>query len=169
MAANYYNNESNNQQHDDNIEIITINPQVDKDLYQEEKNLRLEVLLLPTGRTEWWHRDHISKHIVAVTARSRVVVGCVLLVWGEDERKNKTAILCQMAVSESYRCQGIGRRLVAKCESIAREEGGIERIYLHARLTAAKFYENCGYVKQGSIFEEVGLLHIAMVKTLDVS
>jgi predicted GNAT family N-acyltransferase len=155
---------STSQEQFDNIAIKTIEPLIDKELYQQEKSLRLEVLLLPTGRTEWWHRDSISKHIVALNDQ-HFVVGCVLLVLGGEERQKNTAILCQMAVSEPYRSHGIGKRLVAKCESIALEQG-IARIYLHARLTATKFYENCGYKRQGEIFEEVGLPHIAMVKTL---
>lgn len=152
------------QEEFDNIAIKTIKPQQDQELYQQEKNLRLEVLLLPTGRTEWWHRDSFSEHVVALNDR-HLVVGCVLLVLGDEEKRKNIAILCQMAVSEPYRSHGIGQRLVAKCESIALEQG-IAQIYLHARLTAVKFYENCGYKRQGELFEEVGLPHIAMVKTL---
>jgi predicted GNAT family N-acyltransferase len=147
-----------------NIAIKRIKPLIDKELYQQEKILRLEVLLLPTGRTEWWHRDSISEHIVALNDQ-QLVVGCVLLVLGDEERQKNTAILCQMAVSEPYRSHGIGKRLVAECESTALEQG-VARIYLHARLTATKFYENCGYKRQGEVFEEVGLPHVAMVKTL---
>ena len=146
-----------------NIEIITIDPQVDGDLYLKEKRIRLDILLLPTGRTEWWGRDSISKHIQAVSNND--IVGCVLLVLGNDERNKKTAVLCQMAVLEPFRSQGIGKKLVAKCEQIGREEG-MERICLHARATAVGFYEKCGYKTEGSLFEEVGLAHINMVKTI---
>jgi N-acetylglutamate synthase-like GNAT family acetyltransferase len=110
---------------DSDIEIILINPELDKCLYQEEKEIRLKILLLPTGRSEWWSRDFISKHILARHGKS--IIGCALLVLGEEEKRLKTAILCQMAVDVSFRFRGVGKRVVKMCEEIALNEG-IERI-----------------------------------------
>jgi predicted GNAT family N-acyltransferase len=50
-------------------------------------------------------------------------------------------------------------------EEVARQRG-FDRIVLHARDTAVAFYLRLGYQLEGEPFEEVGILHRRMAKTL---
>jgi GNAT superfamily N-acetyltransferase len=71
----------------------------------------------------------------------------------------------QIAVVPESQRQGIGRALVEYSEAWARN-AGYRRMILHARETAAAFYEKLGYAKVGDRFVEVTLYHWAMEKRL---
>jgi predicted GNAT family N-acyltransferase len=47
----------------------------------------------------------------------------------------------------------------------ARERGYREAV-LHAQTSAAAFYSRAGFVSRGVMFEEVGIPHIEMVRSL---
>jgi hypothetical protein len=69
----------------------------------------------------------------------------------------------QVAVDESRQRSGIGTALVAAAEQAARDMG-YAQIVLHARMSAAGFYEKLGYEREGEPFDEVGIAHVAMCK-----
>lgn len=71
----------------------------------------------------------------------------------------------QMAVVESSRGSGCGRNLITAAETLLHQEGCLNCI-LHARLSAAGFYEKLGYQPEGEEFTEVGIPHIRMHKLL---
>lgn len=71
----------------------------------------------------------------------------------------------QVAVEEKRQHCGIGASLVAAAERLAHEQG-YEWMTLHARETAAGFYEKLGYATEGDPFVEVGIPHRAMVKLI---
>lgn len=73
--------------------------------------------------------------------------------------------LRQMCVDAERRGAGLGSDLVRFAEAWARGRG-FTTIELHARLVARPFYERLGYRTVGEMFEEVGLPHVAMEKTL---
>lgn len=89
------------------------------------------------------------------------LVGCVVL----KPLDNRQVRLRQMAVAEGFQRRGIGRRLVTYAESFLRRQGYRE-IVLHARQTAAGFYEALGYAEEGERFTEVGIPHFRMRKEL---
>ena len=70
-----------------------------------------------------------------------------------------------MAVSPLCQGQGIGRQLVLELERKAKE-CLFESIVLHARQVAFPFYEKLGYAFISDLFEEVGIPHRAMTKSL---
>jgi predicted GNAT family N-acyltransferase len=70
-----------------------------------------------------------------------------------------------MAVRASARRQGTGSRLMQKADAIASQTGARE-IVLHAQLTARDFYRRLGYREEGEQFEEAGIPHVAMRKTV---
>ena len=72
-------------------------------------------------------------------------------------------ILQRMAVLDDY--QGQGRILLKEAEDFAQEQG-FKSISLHAQLGALKFYLNNGYQEVGQIFEEAGIQHITVEKSL---
>ena len=76
-----------------------------------------------------------------------------------------TVRLRQMAVSSGLQGKGIGRVLIQFAENIARDRG-YKTITMHARKTAAGFYEKLGYKIVGAEFTEVTLPHYTMEKKL---
>jgi ribosomal protein S18 acetylase RimI-like enzyme len=87
--------------------------------------------------------------------------GCCLLT------KTGTGILRlrQMAVISGLQGKGIGRALLQFAENIARDMG-YKKITMHARKTAAGFYERLGYKITSEEFEEVSIPHYFMEKNL---
>jgi len=73
--------------------------------------------------------------------------------------------LRQMAVLESEQSKGLGKGLVQRSEEWACDRQ-FTSIELHAREYACGFYERLGYEKVGDVFEEVGLPHFKMTKTI---
>ncbi len=71
----------------------------------------------------------------------------------------------QMAVDESFQGTGCGRNLITAAEGLLRKNGFVTAT-LHARITAASFYEKLGYHREGEEFAEVGIPHIQMSKSL---
>jgi predicted GNAT family N-acyltransferase len=71
----------------------------------------------------------------------------------------------RMAVERRLRGAGVGRRLLAGAEEIARA-GGADRMLLHAQTAARGFYESSGYVPEGDVFMEAEIEHIRMSKPL---
>ncbi len=88
------------------------------------------------------------------------LVGCVML----HAVDAATAKLRQFAVSPNLQGGGIGSKLLAMFEREALA-AGYKNVHLSARETAVNFYRKHGYDTQGEGYVQVGLPHIAMVKT----
>ena len=71
----------------------------------------------------------------------------------------------QVAVSNDFQKQGLGKKLVIYAENYAREKG-YKTMYLHARKVASGFYLALGYEIVGDEFKEVNIPHFAMQKKL---
>ncbi|WP_339104882.1 GNAT family N-acetyltransferase [Haloterrigena salinisoli] len=72
----------------------------------------------------------------------------------------------RVAVLESHREAGVGRAVMAALEEQAQREG-LESLKLHAQTRAAGFYRSLGYERYGEEFEEAGIPHVAMRKSLE--
>ncbi|KDE58392.2 acetyltransferase [Halostagnicola sp. A56] len=72
----------------------------------------------------------------------------------------------RVAVLESYRGTGVGRALMDALESKAASTG-LETLKLHAQTRAAGFYRGLEYERYGETFEEAGITHVAMKKSLE--
>jgi predicted GNAT family N-acyltransferase len=69
----------------------------------------------------------------------------------------------RMAVLATHRGHGIGRVVL----DVLEREGarrGVREFRLSAQLRAAPFYERAGYTREGEVYDEVGIPHIAMSK-----
>lgn len=73
--------------------------------------------------------------------------------------------LGRMAVARSHRRTGAGRRLLAAAEHLARERGA-GQILLHAQRQAEEFYAACRYRPEGPTFDEEGIPHVRMRKSI---
>ena len=120
--------------------------------YEETVRLRQRILRDPLGLVLDTSGDGGRTFFVAID--DGVVVGTVAL---EGHR------LRAMAVERQTR--GVGRQLVARLEEEARARS-LERIELHARVTARGFYAKLGYLEEGPEFTEVTIPHVLMGKAL---
>ena len=102
-------------------------------------------------------RDTLSEtYLDAVAIRNTVFVK------GQDLTQ---VTLQRMAVLDDYQGQGLGSILLKEAEDFAQEQG-FKSISLHAQLGALKFYLNNGYQEVDQIFEEAGIQHITVEKSL---
>jgi predicted GNAT family N-acyltransferase len=123
--------------------------------------LRHEILRRPLGLVfdpEIFRQECDDWHIVAM--HDDWVVGCMILTVKETLVKMR-----QVAVESSLQNRGIGARMVEFAEQISMDRGATEMV-LHARDTAMSFYLKLGYSIVGDGFEEVGIPHHAMRKSL---
>jgi predicted GNAT family N-acyltransferase len=70
----------------------------------------------------------------------------------------------RVAVLESRRDEGWGDALMDAVEDAASEH--YDELYLHAQLPAAGFYDHRDYQREGDEFEEAGIPHVAMRKSV---
>ena len=70
-----------------------------------------------------------------------------------------------MAVLKGYRGQTLGQQLMTYVLKYAKQQE-IERVTLHAQLTAKTFYAKLGFQEEGEIFDEAGIEHITMTQKL---
>ncbi|QDH21479.1 GNAT family N-acetyltransferase [Saccharibacillus brassicae] len=136
--------------------------------YELALKLRDEVLRRPLGLSiadDDLSGEEAALHIGAFARRrggaeARLVGTLLLRAAGEGALQMK-----QVAVDEALRGTGTGRQLVRFAEALAARQGYGE-IVLHARETAAPFYDKLGYAREGERFEEIGIPHYSMRKPL---
>lgn len=129
--------------------------------YTQSVALRYEVLRKPLGLVfdpSIFSQELHDFHLVA--KKGDWVVGCMILTKNGESMKMR-----QVAVDPQCQRVGIGAKLVAHAERIAIGQETKE-IILHARDTALTFYLSLGYEIVGEGFEEVGIPHHAMRKSL---
>ncbi|MEQ7194773.1 GNAT family N-acetyltransferase [Enterococcus avium] len=78
----------------------------------------------------------------------------------EDER---VARIGRVATLKDYRGKQLGSRVVNSLEALAKEKQ-IERLLIHAEITAAGFYEGLGYCSVGKPYDEDGVPCITLEK-----
>lgn len=134
--------------------------------YRDMVALRDAVLRKPLGLTftEAYLQQEINDWLIGcyLTENDReLLAGCCILTPVSDT----TVQLRQMAVAPEFQGRGIGSSIIAFAEQQAVSNGFTE-LMMHARKTAAGFYEKLGYKIHGDEFMEVGILHYEMKKKL---
>ena len=109
---------------------------------------------------EWDSADAGSLHAVAYN-RFGAALGTGRLL----EHVPGVAKIGRMAVRQSVRGSGVGRAVLDALVGAARQRGDREAI-LHAQLSAAPFYVRAGFNARGPAFEEAGIPHVEMVRSL---
>ena len=71
----------------------------------------------------------------------------------------------RMAVVKEWRRRGVGADLLGALVEEARRRG-FREVKLSAQLQAAEFYRAHGFVAEGKVYEEAGILHQAMRRSL---
>jgi N-acetylglutamate synthase-like GNAT family acetyltransferase len=130
--------------------------------YLQMVQLRTDILRKPLGLTFTPEELEKEKEEILIAAfEEEKILGCCMLI----KLDNTCVRLRQMAVLNNLQGKGIGRALMQFAENIARDLG-YQRITMHARKTAAGFYQKQGYQLSGEEFEEVTIPHYVMEKFL---
>ncbi len=130
--------------------------------YQNSLALREDILRLPLGKklSNIDTGDDGQQLHFGMFDQSKLIA-CVVI----KPLDNLQVKLRQMAVTNDYQGQSIGRQLIQKTETTLQQKG-FNRIELNARKVALGFYEKLGYVTQGDYFLENGIEHIKMMKRI---
>lgn len=72
----------------------------------------------------------------------------------------------RVAVRQAHRGEGWGRRLVERVEVLAAERG-FDSLVLHSQTAVEGFYEMLGYRTTSDVFEDAGIPHVEMEKSLE--
>jgi ribosomal protein S18 acetylase RimI-like enzyme len=130
--------------------------------YQQMVQLRNDILRKPLKLTLTPEELEKEKDEILIGAfEEEKMLGCCMLITVDPS----TVRLRQMAVLNNLQGKGIGRALMQFAENIARDRG-FKKIMMHARKSAAGFYEKLGYQVCSPEFEEVTLPHYEMEKKL---
>ena len=103
-------------------------------------------------------RDDAALHLVAFLDGA-LVGACRLLLSGDRVK------LGRMVVKATARGRGIAGLLLAEADARARDLGA-STIVLGAQLTATGVYERAGYEPYGEVFDDAGIDHVMMRKSL---
>ena len=109
---------------------------------------------------EWDAADATCVHALA---RNRL--GLPLATGRMIEHAPGVARIGRMAVARTLRGSGVGQAVLDALLLAARERGLCE-VVLHAQTSAAGFYRRAGFVERGLEFEEAGIAHIEMARSL---
>lgn len=134
----------------------------DSEEYAMELEVRDGVLRRPLGMSLYAENLEAEKadfHIGAFI--NNTLVGVLILTRLNEENVK----MRQVAVTEAWRSNGIGRELVRFAEKYS-QNMGYSTILLNARETAVTFYEKLGYEKLGDVFNEINIPHYKMRKNL---
>jgi predicted GNAT family N-acyltransferase len=103
--------------------------------------------------------DAWAVHVLSRDDGGRVVATGRLLVRGT------AASIGRMAADATVRGRGHG---AAVLEELHRQAAlrGVTEIELHAQVAARRFYERAGYTAIGDEYEEAGIAHVTMRRTL---
>ena len=103
--------------------------------------------------------DGISIHFLAVERTTREAVGVAR--YRPDVGK-----LGRLAVLKAGRGHGLGGELVRAVERYARDVVKLDSLKLEAQVRVMKFYTALGYVAEGDDFDDGGVPHRLMRKSL---
>lgn len=102
--------------------------------------------------------DQRALHVLAFVDGEPVATGR-LIVDGDRARVGR------MAVLSTHRARGIGRAILEELLRAATEDG-LREVVLHAQTHAIGFYQSLGFEACGAVFDEAGIPHRRMQRTL---
>jgi YbgC/YbaW family acyl-CoA thioester hydrolase len=134
-----------------------------KELGTDARRIRTEVFVeeqrIPAD-LEWDEDDNTAIHAVAYNRLGKAVATGRLL-----QLDGGVAKIGRMAVHKVLRGSGVGRQVLEALQAVAAARGDRE-VMLHAQRSAEDFYLGLGYAPRGEEFEEAGIAHIEMTRTL---
>jgi ribosomal protein S18 acetylase RimI-like enzyme len=131
--------------------------------FDEALRLRYQVLREPLGldyTAEQIAAEYADLHYALFLPSGMMAAYLCFSIVADSEYKMR-----QVAVHPKYQQLGLGKAIVKAAETAARQRGA-KLITMHARDTAIPFYIGLDYQKIGEQFEEVGIAHFKMQKSL---
>jgi len=104
-------------------------------------------------------RDQAATHIVLTHDTEPVATARLRFPEASTVKIERVAVLPE------YRGDGLGGRVMDAAETVAVDRGATDAV-LHAQAPVRGFYEQLGYEAEGDTFEEAGIPHVAMCKSL---
>lgn len=114
---------------------------------------------VPPDRERDGHDDEAT-HLLA--RADGTAIGTARLRRLDDD----TAKVERVAVREPFRGSGWGRRIVTRVEAVASERD-VGTLVLHSQTAVEGFYERLGYSTTSDVFEDAGIPHVEMEKSLE--
>jgi predicted GNAT family N-acyltransferase len=110
--------------------------------------------------------DSRAYHLLAFDGGHAVGTGrLVVLSKPPLDEAGRWAQVSRMAVLQSHRVGGVGSKLLDALEAEARRQE-VAGLTLHAPLSSIDFYKKRGYQPVGAVFQEAGMPHLEMHKTI---
>jgi len=101
------------------------------------------------------NEDPLAAHVLCLVDGQPVGTGRILL----------DGHIGRLAVLKAHRKQGYGNKILDHLELIA-QENELTEVFLNAQVTAITFYEKRGYTVISDVFDDAGIPHQTMRKTL---
>ena len=143
--------------------MVTVETGSWSELGQQAGQLRVEVFVDEQGfrvQDEWDDDDATALHAVALNALGQPVATGRLL-----QSAPGVAKIGRMAVSRPLRGSKLGRDILLLLMDIAAKRGDHE-VSLHSQCSAEGFYARLGFTRRGEVFDELGVAHVEMFKSL---
>jgi predicted GNAT family N-acyltransferase len=134
-----------------------------QELERDAAAMRTEVFVEEQGisrEDEWDEADKSAVHAVVYNRMDMPLATGRLLVAAPGVGK-----IGRMASKRVLRGSQLGAQVLNALTEKARARGDRE-VLLHAQRSAAGFYAKSGFLERGEPFDEVGIAHIEMFKTL---
>ena len=130
--------------------------------FEEYFKFRWELLRKPLGLKPGSEQDDIEKSALHLAAfKNKKIIGASRL----HIEHNSAARIRYMCVDRNFRKQGIGSRLLAELEKIAKTKN-VAICWLYARENAVNFYLKSNYQIKGIATSELEIKHHRMEKVL---
>ena len=136
--------------------------QIQQTTWQQDKellsNIRYQVFVVEQKvpiELEIDDDDPLAAHVLCLADGQPVGTGRILL----------DGHIGRLAVLQAHRKKGYGNKLLDHLELIA-QENGLTEVFLNAQITAIPFYEKRRYMIISDIFDDAGIPHQTMRKTL---
>ena len=130
--------------------------------YLSELELRNDVLWKTSGLNIYDKALNESEDFHIIGKIENELIACLLLTKLDD----KILLMREVSVKKSYQGLGIGKKLTAFSEEVAKNNG-YKKIEIHnARLNVVPFYEKQGYLIVGNEFIEFGIKRRKMEKDI---
>ena len=133
------------------------------ELAQPARALREQVFVAEQkipAELEWDAADADAIHAVAFNRFGLPLATGRLLL-----QEAAPARIGRMATNRFMRSSGVGRQVLDALIDAARSRG-VREVVLHAQTSAQNFYLRAGFAPHGAVFEEAGIAHIEMQRTL---
>lgn len=131
-----------------------------QDAKDELRRIRTEVFIKEQKvpeELEWDNQDQNCMHLLVLDNENAIATARLLA----------TGQIGRMAILAPYRQQGIGTAMLQKLFSIA-DKMNIDTVFLNAQTDAITFYKKFGFIEQGDLFNDAGIMHKRMVKSINL-